>query len=659
MKKSLLQPRNVFLLLLGVVLTPMAFALSDADWKFRQAFEVAQGGAVKVALPLETLDHLQADLRDLRLVAADGTEVPFALVRAASAPARWQPAEHFSVSLENTSTVILIESDTARAWEAVDLAIPTPSFLKAAKIETSADGKTWQTWKDGVPIFRRDGAEQTTLSLPSTTKSTHLRITLDDTRQPPIIVTSARLREPASADTVLEPVAVRIAQTDEYAGETALTLALPAANLDLEGLEVVTPDGLFTRGVRTGVRRFEEGEIEERILANDTIYRLRLDDSPPAEKTAVSLGLPVPVRELVLHVENGDSSPLRVTEIRGTRRLVYVAFEARTAGRFEFWSGNAQGAAPRYDLANLAGSLRKIPASPVRFDRAAENTKYRQPDLLAGLALEGAALQPTEWSHRRMVRLAGAGSHLLELDLAALSIAQPSLADLRLVRADKQVPYLVERTRLARAVELTSTLQIDSKAPSVSRWSVSLPYRGAPITQLALSSSTALFQRDVRVFERRPSGNGDPYEVELGRASWRRTPQEGEKSLTLPLSSPQGTELWIQTENGDNPAIVLTRVRAFHPVTRLLFHTSTGDPLALLSGNSRISAPRYDLNLVAPTLLASEKATASLDPAEASQEAPTTHAGARTALFWGALALVVVALLVVVAKLLPKPPPQG
>ena len=657
MKRSLPRLRNVVLFVCNAALAATTSAFSDAEWKFQQAFSVESSGVLRIAVPVETLDRALPDLRDLRIVGADGTEVPFALVRPSSAPARWRPAARFAVALQEGATVITISAEETKTWEAVDLIIGSPSFLKAARLEASTDGKTWQQWEDGVPIFRKDGAEQTTLAL-GREPARYFRVTLNDHRQNPIIVTGARLREPASEEVSLDPFGIQIARTDEYASETALTLNLPGAHFDLDSLEVIATDGLFTRRVRVGLRQFHEGEIEERNLAADTIFRLKLDDSPPAEKTRVIVAAAVPSRELVLHIDNGDSPPLHVEQIKGVRRIVYVAFEARSVGRYTLWSGNGQASAPHYDLATITDSLRRLPPTKPGFEPTVANPNYHHADPLAGLSLAGSAVKLTDWSNRRAVKIDTAGVQLLELDLAALSNAQRSLSDVRLVNGDKQVPYILERTQLSRRVDLQATTDADTQAPNSSRWRVRLPYAAAPVTQLVLATSAALFQREVHVFERRQTGNGETYEAELGRATWQRTPQDVPTPLAIPLSPPQTSQFWIQMDNGDNPPISLDKVGAYHPVSRLLFRTESIEGITLLSGNLQAASPRYDLSLVAQTLLSSEKQTARLAPANTVES--TDAAGAtlpvKTALFWGALALVVVALLAVVAKLLPKPP---
>jgi hypothetical protein len=97
-------------------------------------------------------------------------------------------------------------------------------------------------------------------------------------------------------------------------------------------------------------------------------------------------------------------------------------------------------------------------------------------------------------------------------------------------------------------------------------------------------------------------------------------------------------------------------VQAIYPVVRLVFKVAEPDGLSLAYGNKSANAPRYDLSLVAVRLLTSSRNVARMGADEPGAGARNPFAGINGGyVFWGALALVVVALLVVVARLLPKP----
>ena len=127
--------------------------------------------------------------------------------------------------------------------------------------------------------------------------------------------------------------------------------------------------------------------------------------------------------------------------------------------------------------------------------------------------------------------------------------------------------------------------------------------------------------------------------------------------------TPLTRELLVHLHNGANPAITLDGVQAVYPVVRLVFKVAETDGFALAYGNNKSGTPHYDLSLVAEKLLTDSRNVARLPadvPAAASTDAQDFFAGIDNRyVFWAALALVVVVLLVVVARLLPKPAAEG
>ena len=119
----------------------------------------------------------------------------------------------------------------------------------------------------------------------------------------------------------------------------------------------------------------------------------------------------------------------------------------------------------------------------------------------------------------------------------------------------------------------------------------------------------------------------------------------------------------METDNGDNPPVELGNFQLSYRITRLLCKAPISPETYLYYGNRNIGVPRYDLALMAPELLAAEKAAATLGPEERltkvgwGETLQMTRLG--SILFWTALALVVVVLLVVMARLLPKNPPAA
>jgi hypothetical protein len=284
--------------------------------------------------------------------------------------------------------------------------------------------------------------------------------------------------------------------------------------------------------------------------------------------------------------------------------------------------------------------------------------------LICGLATSaagadaGAPLDVSAWSYRKAVHPVRDGLQQLDLDLAVLSRAGPDFADLRLMHDGRQVPYVLDhRSFSTLSLKPEVTLLKDPKDPGLSRWLIRLPEPGLPIHRLTCIARTSLFQRELTLYEELRDERGDSYRRVVGRASWTRTSDRANDEFSLTVDGPlHDRTVILETHNGDNPAIELESFRAFYPRTRLLFKAKADDTLFLFYGNPRAAAPRYDLNLVAGELLAADKATATLG----TEEQLGRGTGARLdqhdqrVVFWGILVLVVVVLLVIISRLLPK-----
>jgi len=230
----------------------------------------------------------------------------------------------------------------------------------------------------------------------------------------------------------------------------------------------------------------------------------------------------------------------------------------------------------------------------------------------------------------------------------------------RLFSGGQQIPYLIESTSLTREFPATTESADDPHLPQVSRWRVVIPQTGLPLRRLVLATSTPLFQRRVRVFNSYIDARGQAAQRLLAEAVWSRQPKQAAQNLVLALDGQRlGDEVVIKTDNGDNPPITLTSVRGAVGVTRLLFKPMEGGAATeLLCGNSEVGPARYDLVLIAPQILGAPKQRASLGGETTAagaglQQWVTGRAG--MVLLWLVLGGVVVVLLVVVARLLPKP----
>jgi hypothetical protein len=631
-----------------------------AGWRYVQSLSIPQPGLHKVSLPLETLTRARPGLEDLRLLDPAGQQVPYLLER----PARPGPSSHppraLQVSLEAESTVLRIATGTAEPLGGLSLQTPAAEFLKAVRVEGSLDGMAWKLLVQGQPIFReRHGASQLRVAWPPAGWS-RLRVTLDDRRSPRIPVTGILLHTQPQAEAATEPVEVRIVQRSEEPGQTRLTLRLPGPNVPLAELSLETPEPLFSRALTLTQQELTDGEIRESPIAQGTVYRVALGGRPPTQSLALPVDLPVRARDLLLAVRNGDNPPLALSTVTARRRPVYVTFLAPQAGTFTLLSGNREAAAPTYDLASMKAAVqgaRLVTASP---GIVSENPGFRDTEPLLALGGEGSPLDPSGWSYRKSVQVGEAGVQRLELDLEVLSRATPSLGDLRLIRENRQLPFVLERTTAVRGVTPTLTPASDPRRPSVSRWQVRLPVRTAAITQLTCNTPVPYFRREVRLSAETTDERGTPRTWLLASATWIRPLGGKPVPLSLRLAGlPRTDSLFLEIENGDNAPLPLTEVQAWYPISHLLFLSPGGTDPQLYYGNLEARAPQYDLQLLAPRLMAAAKVPATAGPEEILQPGSADQHTSVPAgwAFWGVLGLVVVALLAIVARLFPKASP--
>jgi len=634
-------------------------AFEPNEWRNTQTLDIPAAGLVHVNLPATTLDAAQPGLEDLRIVDSKGDQVPYLIERLVpDAESMIRPAE-FRSTIENGATHLNLKTGTRAPIVGMSLETPATGFMKAVDVEGSNDGTTWTKLAGGDSLFQSpNGAVKLRVSLPEGTWE-FLRVTVDDLGSQPVPFTGAQLHK-ARTTAPAEAVPITIKTRDESPGTTRLDLDLGAANLTLGSLRIESNEPVFTRGVTLAVPEVGDDGIRERNIADAVIYRVNVNSKNEAH-LEIPIESQIHTRELFVLIRNEDSPPLSIDTVRADRRLVRLTFYANQPGRYSLLSGNTQCAAPRYDLSTLSGKLRNATATDVVPPALVSNPNYKPPEALAALSLTGAQLDVAKWKFRKLLPLTQSSIQQVELDPELLARSQPDQRDIRIVRGEYQLPFLFERTSLSRPISLNAAAANDSKKPALSRWFLKLPQPGLPITRLVCTPSSPLFHRQMRLWEEVTDERGDKFASELGRATWDQTPNSPKRDLFIELNArPKSDTLFLETDNGDNPAIELRDFRSYYPVTRVVFKATPdpAQPVWLCYGNPDATAPGYDLTLVAGELLKAERTNVTAATQENLSSKPSfvgqTLTGSTRYIFWGALALVVIVLLAIMSRFLPK-----
>lgn len=635
---------NMPSLLLILSLSTAATAADFAAWTHRQTVRVTQPGLTRLELEPALLDASRTTggtpFHDLRVINPAGVETPYIIALPRTMRPASVNAEGFKATLNPTTTVLEFQPPDTLTIQELVLKTNGENFIKAATLEASSDGTTWQTLSRGEVLCRQNGTERLRLPIaPAVWK--HFRITIDDSRTRPVAFTGAQIvRELPELRTVPHPATIR-SRTEEK-NASRLTLDLGTANMMLGSVRVHTPELVFQR-------------VSTLLNATHTLFRIQ-HETFTAEDLQIPAHQLAATREVELVIHNGDSPPLRLDRVEVTRHLVPLVFQADTAGEWQLYIGNAQAPEPRYDIAALSDKLRDANASSATASAVAANAEFRKTATAPAVGETGAAIDVSAWSFQRAIQISEAGVIELELDPAVLARCENDLNDVRIVREGHQVPFLAIKPGLERERAVSFVEVADPKTPSSTKWDITMPFPNFPGSTLLLDSPTPLFRRTLSVTELIHNEQGH-FERILGTANWQRTPGQSPVTFHLPLyTAPRTETIRLTTDNGDNAPLQLTSVRVVYPIVRLLFRVPDTKPLHICYGNRRAPRTRYDLDLVRREFETATKVAATLGDEEKlpGYEADPLIRGKGSPWLWAALALVVGALLWVVAKMLPK-----
>ena len=641
-----------------IALIPFITAIATAQnaphaaWQNVQEVTVASPGFNRLDLPISTIGAAQPQLEDLRLSTADGTDRPYVIEWPLPAATRQPTVQSFHATLQPQRTVLEMDTGTDKPIRVLMLESAAFEFIKSITIEASNDKAQWTPLITDEMTFRqRDGAGRTAFVFPEPKPWTHLRATIRDDTSPPVPFTSARIewQEPRTAPV---PLDVSIIGRDELKGETQLRLDLGKANLSIAELKLRVSDPLFSR--RVTIRH------EDRIIASQQVHRLTLNGRQ-SEELVIPVFAAVNAREVTLTISNDDSPPLKIEGIDATRDPVGIAFHSAVAGPLKLYSGNVSAAAPSYDVVALSTDLRQANAVSATVSDLSANPAFNKAATMPETGAMGASIDLKAWGYRKPLALQQRGVVMVELDTETQAHAAETLSDLRLVQNGQQLPFILKRT--SKTTEISATVQLvpDPKRPSVSRWRITVPNKSLPVRTLTLTSPTPVFDRDVSVTEEYRDRFGNRTTASVTSGNWSHVPTQ-QPALTLSFYRRwQGDSVVIETDNGDNAPIGIDTAKAALEVVTLYFKATDPAPVELYYGNPGAFAPRYDVRLVEAAVTKADAITGQLGPEEALSptSADSSPSPNGSPWLWIALGAVVLGLIGVMAKMLPKAEPSA
>ena len=619
---------------------PVLLGMDGGGHRFQRAIEGAQGWT-EVALSDDVLEAARPALADVRVVSSTGEELPYAVGGPLATPPIRLPLFDVDLRRDVETTALVDRGASPPLADTVELEVEGTDFIKPAVIEASPDRAAWSEIARGSIFATGSGARMTTLHFAPNDRR-YLRFRFDDTNGPPIRPSYAVIGARAS-DSEERMIALELhSEPDATISAATYSTSLPSANLPLRALRLHATDAAYVRRVQVFERVLFRDEISRRTIGEAEVRR----DAAGEERTTIALSEPLG-RHLEIDIERTAGVPLHGVTAGVVVAPRFLRFHAPSGSTPELVYGGSAGPPPGYDVA-AALALGPLPT----FTRAklgpARDTGA-SPPLLASVA-RGAPIDLSAWKTVQTILLPPSAP-IAYLDLER---ARGPIDDIRIVDGEgRQVPYIVE----AEPRHLRKSLRFVSQT-SGGETRIALDGIAAEKSVEALEvevSAPEYFARDVQVVERLFDARGASEVRSLGSARWTRTAGQPPPTFRIPIETPRGAHVAIHIADGDNAPLAIANVSADLTRRRLDFVVAPGDELRLLSGSRTMTAPSYDLALVAERVLSSPAEPASLGDARStfSPPAPTPP------WFWIFVFAAALILLVALARTLTQPPAKS
>ena len=672
--------RLALVIVIVIAIAAPAVAPADTDalttlFPFRASIEADGTGLTRLELPADVIRGCRPDLADLRIVAADGTEIPYVIDN--PAPPGVATRVRTSVSPEvvdaTRSREVVNRVDIYResflievpavppdvaGWELV-FDIAAREFVARLDV-TAVDAAGARTPViAGGAVFRlpSSGAEKLRIALPAT-RGDRLEVRLESQDlgflEPRFELEASRYLPGAWPSGVeLSVVDVR-----EQRGSTEVVVERPRGFVPRQ-LAIVTATDTFHRSVTV----WDEGPgALQEPLGSGTV--LRIAAIAPVEALAIPLRPPRGDR-LRLVIDDGDSPPLERIAVTAEMSRPVLVFSAPQQPVSVFFGGG-RAHRPHYDLAPLGPdrlvrasgpaavtALAVLDPSQARvatLGPAEANPSYDPAPVLAFAIHPGAELDPRPYSHvRRLeVRPSAEGLARLRLSPADLAVARPDLADLRIVDADgRQWAYL--RQNSAASIALPIEIAEHEVDDRVSSYTIELEDGPLALHRLDLEVGAPYFDRDYRLTGALPDGR------ERVLARGRLVRRAGDpRPVSIGVPPTRVTGLRLEVTDGDDAPLGIGRLEV-HTMVPDLYMAAAPGAYRLLLGNPDDRPPVYELERVRPAILAVPAAEIDATGLEPSPDFSASSrlagsASAQKVLLWIVLGVAVIVLVIITLR---------
>ncbi|MHC4461683.1 MAG: DUF3999 family protein [Planctomycetota bacterium] len=391
------------IVLLSVVMASSVFALELAGWKYQAEVTVEDGTSEYGGLILtpEVYNAARLDLADIRLVDADGQQMPYVLAKPKdiTESRNYQPAViNRSISADRAA-MITLDFGKQVVKNSLEVVTRGNNFRRAVKVEGSNDNIEFFTVVEQAYVFAisyRRRFEQ--VDLPANDYR-YLRISVlpmaEGEKSPVINEVRAfkTAREPAKRQLV-EMVHVEHSE-DEKSSSSIYVYDLAYRRLPVSEIELDVADDSFYRYVTLEGRdaatrkvkldsednrqRFREVEVNWERIISDAIYRYTTADRKKREKLVLRLPSEGRVyRYLRITIRNYDDKPVTVQSASAKMITHMIVFAAEDNAAATLYVGSESARPPRYDLKQRLNRPLQVKTRLAKLGNIADNPLFGQ-----------------------------------------------------------------------------------------------------------------------------------------------------------------------------------------------------------------------------------------------------------------------------------------
>ncbi|MHC4396853.1 MAG: DUF3999 family protein [Planctomycetota bacterium] len=390
-------------ILVSACMAGNVFAIDLAKWKYRAdvRFQGYFVGYHKFVLTDEIYNVAKRDLGDIRLVGADGTQIPYvpAKPKDVTKTIRYAPSIINRSTGENLSALVTLDFGKQTVKTSLEVKTGGNNFRRAVKVEGSNDNVEFFTLVEQAYVFAIGNERDRRFSridLP-VNDYRYLRIRVEPMateKESPFIneVEAFKIEKNIAERQVVEPVEIEHRE-DEKSNSSIYVYDLGYFNLPITEIKADIPDESFYRYVTVEGRdaatrkvevysednrqRFKDVEVRWKRIISNTIYRYITENGKKYEKLVLRMPPGGQVyRYLKITIKNYDDKPVTISSVSAKMIAHRIVFESDGSSEPTLYVGAEDSKKPQYDLARRLGKPLAVEAGMAVLGNISDNPLF-------------------------------------------------------------------------------------------------------------------------------------------------------------------------------------------------------------------------------------------------------------------------------------------